>query len=327
MKSLAWLLGLLLLPAPPRPAPAPFLRWRGLRNPVLAYPRWSIKDAAMAWRAGRFYVFFSAFYRDRGQVRSHVVEVSTRGFRRFSPPLVNFDGRRDGWTGMCSPDVRRRPGGGYVMTFNSWGDQPHRPDQLFYRTSRDLERWSPRRPLAAGLTRGQRVIDAALAPVRGGFYLIWKENMHPMRPRLAFAAHLRGPWRFVGSGLPRLRMAGGRDDGLTHENFTFARIGGRWRLYASDYGRGRRHQVLYTQARAGDWLHWTGGVNLQLPRQRFNRRTDDAGFIINWRRHDGYVYVIYAGRNETRSYLHRGWNRLALARSRGLRHWAAAGRP
>jgi hypothetical protein len=97
----------------------------------LSYPNWSVKDTAMAHRNGRFYVFFSAFYAERGQVRSHVVEVSTADFKHYSEPIFNFDGEQDGWIGMCSPDVRQLYGK-YVMTFNSWGDKPGKPNQLFY---------------------------------------------------------------------------------------------------------------------------------------------------------------------------------------------------
>ena len=59
----------------------PFIAWKSLHNPVLSYPNWSVKDTAMAYRQGTFYVFFSAFYNDHGQVRCHVAEVSTRGFQ------------------------------------------------------------------------------------------------------------------------------------------------------------------------------------------------------------------------------------------------------
>lgn len=60
-------------------AQKPFIDWANLRNPVLSYPNWSIKDSATAYRNGVFYVFFSAFYDDHGRVRSHVAEVSTTG--------------------------------------------------------------------------------------------------------------------------------------------------------------------------------------------------------------------------------------------------------
>jgi hypothetical protein len=42
----------------------PFIDWKGLKNPVLSYPNWSAKDTSMAYRNGRFYVFFSAFTRN-----------------------------------------------------------------------------------------------------------------------------------------------------------------------------------------------------------------------------------------------------------------------
>jgi hypothetical protein len=37
---------------------ADFIDWKNLHNPVLSYPNWSIKDSAMAYRDGAFYVFF-----------------------------------------------------------------------------------------------------------------------------------------------------------------------------------------------------------------------------------------------------------------------------
>src|SRR5580700_1464189 len=82
----------------------PSLDWKSLSNPVLSYPDWSIKDSAMAYRDHTYYVFFSAFYPKEGETISHVVEVSTPDFKHFSEPILNFDGKEDGWIGMCSPD-------------------------------------------------------------------------------------------------------------------------------------------------------------------------------------------------------------------------------
>jgi hypothetical protein len=64
-----------------------FIDWNGLKNPVLSYPNWSVKDTAMVYRNGTFYIFFSSFYPDRGQVRSHVVEVSTPDFKHYPEPF------------------------------------------------------------------------------------------------------------------------------------------------------------------------------------------------------------------------------------------------
>jgi hypothetical protein len=130
MQRWKFVLALMLVVSFGRPAMAQkkrFIDWNDLKNPVLSYPNWSVKDSAMAYRNGTFYVFFSAFYPDRGQVRSHVVEVSTPDFKHYSEPIFNFDGEEDGWIGMCSPDIQRL-NGTYVMTFNSWGDKPGKPN-------------------------------------------------------------------------------------------------------------------------------------------------------------------------------------------------------
>ena len=302
----------------------PFIDWQSLTNPVLSYPNWSIKDSAMAYRDGTFYIFFSAFYPERGQVRSHVVEVSTRDFKHYSLPIFNFDGEEEGWIGMCSPDVQRL-GKQYVMTFNSWGDKPGKPNELFYMTSQDLLHWSRRRTLALNLTGDNRVIDAALAESNGGYYLIWKEGRQGrMKPRLAFATSLAGPFKYVGDGFPALLMADGKDNGLTHENYEFVHTSNGWYLLTTDYNP--EGPYLYKLEPGSGWLKWTQGYRLNTPKEKFNTdNRDNAAALYNWRQHDGYYYLIYAGRTEGKTYARRGWNRLGLARSKDLVHWAAAG--
>lgn len=304
----------------------PFIAWKGLRNPVLSYPGWSIKDAAMAYRDGTFYIFFSAFYQDRGRVRSHVVEVSTKDFRHFSQPIFDFDGRRDGWIGMCSPDVQKL-GGEYVMTFNSWGADPKKPNQLFYRTSQDLVHWSARQSLAPNLTKGLQVIDAALSYDGTDYHLIYKqEQIKPQpRPRIATSRSLDGPYQFSGNGFPSLLMKSGSEDGLIHENYEFIRTQGTWYLLTTDYHP--QAPYLYTLLNGSRWLKWINGYKIVIPEQKFN--TDNianAAALYDWRKYDGYYYLIYAGRTEGKTFLGRGWNQLGLARSKDLIHWLPAGR-
>lgn len=303
----------------------PFIQWNQLRNPVLLYPHWSIKDFAMAHRDGMFYVFFSAFYKDHGRVRSHVVEVSTRDFKRFSKPILDFDGESAGWIGMCSPDVQRL-GQLWELSFNSWGDEPHRPDALFYMTSRDLVHWSKRFPLAPNLT-ARGAIDLSVTRANRGYFAVWKSGRKPqeMRVRMACAKALAGPWRFIGSGYATLNMADGKENGLIHENFEFIRINGALHLLSSDYPHGH-HEYLYTLLDPAHPLKWGKGFELKIPAQSWNRMVPcDAAALYDWRHEDGYFYLIYAGRNEQTSYLHRGWNRMALARSKDLKHWVPAG--
>jgi hypothetical protein len=311
-----------------------FIDWNSLKNPVLSYPNWSVKDTAMAYRNGRFYVFFSAFYEDRGQVRSHVVEVSTRDFRHYSEPIFNFDGKEDGWIGMCSPDVQQLYGR-YVMTFNSWGDKPGKPNQLFYRTSDDLVHWTPRKTLGLNLTEvgNQRVIDAALAQADGGYYLVYKEQTPGIhsRPRMAFSRSLDGPFHYIGDGIVALLMKDGKDNGFFHENYEFLHSNGQWYLLATDYLHNQQDHdkydmqapYLYSLEPGSQWLKWTWGYIFDLPQEKFNMESiANAAAVYDWRKYDGYYYLIYAGRNEGQTYAKRGWNQIALARSKDLIHWS-----
>jgi hypothetical protein len=319
---LLFLSGLFLLPTVA--ADKNFIDWEHLKNPVLQYPDWSIKDAAMAFRDGTFYVFFSAFYDDRGQVRSHVVEVSTRDFKTYSDPIFDIDGREDGWIGLCSPDVQEI-GGTYYMTFNSWGDSPTMPDQLFYESSPDLVHWSARKPLARNLTTAGRVIDAAVAGAGGGFYLTWREGRSPIIPHMAFAKSMDGPWAFVGSGVAELKMPNGKDNGSNHENFEFVKIDGKWRLLTSDYPPGHE-EYLYTQLTPSNWLEWGQGQHFDIAKADYSSLIPcDAAALYDWRKHDGYFYLLCAGRTEATTFLARGHNRLALQRSKDLVHWLPAG--
>lgn len=310
-------------------AAPPSLAWNRLSNPVLSYPHWSIKDPAMAVQNGTYYVFFSAFYPDHGRIRSHVVEVSTPDFVTFSTPILNFDGEEAGWTGMCSPDVQKL-GDVWELSFNSWGDDPKRPDQLFYMTSPDLVHWSSRRQLADNLTAGQSVIDLSVTSLGGRYYAVWRQGLedypHDIHIRMAAAGSLGGPWHFVGPGVVSLSMATGRDNGRIHENYEFVRAGSGLRLLSDDYRDNTEGEFLYTLMNAARPLTWGDGIEMNVPLQNFNRLVRCfAAALYDWRKLDGYFYLIYAGCNEQTTYLGRGWNRLALARSRDLLHWFAAG--
>lgn len=315
----------------------PFIDWARLKNPVLSYPDWSIKDAAMAYRKGTFYVFFSAFYPEHGQVRCHVVEVSTQDFRYYSQPIFDFDGEQDGWIGMCSPDVQRLYGR-YVITFNTWGNKKGKPGQLFYMTSEDLLHWSQRMPLALNLTQGgdQHVIDAALAQADGGYYLVYKDQTPGIhsRPRMTFSTSLDGPFHYVDGGMVALLMKDGKDNGFFHENYEFLHTNGQWYLLSTDYLHSKlspykyavQAPYLYALENGSDWLKWNRGYTLDIPGEKFNSDSiANAAAIYDWRKYDGYYYLIYAGRNEGQTYARRGWNQIGLARSKDLVHWTVPG--
>ena len=304
------------------------LPWSALRNPVFAHDDYSVKDACMVWRDGWFTLLFSAF----NEQRSTVTSVRTRDFVTFSDLLWQIDGTEDGHLGLCSPDVHVADGRA-VLALNSWGDDPGRPNQLFYRTSTDLLTWTDRRPLAPELTHGQRAIDAALAFDHGLWHLIFRQGRRTIRA--AVAADLDGPWQAVDDGACRLLMPDGSENGLTHENFTFFRAGGTWQVVCTDFNP--HHAFIYTMqgdpAEPASWAHWGQGRRLAIPQEAFNTADhDNAASVFDATALDGYYYLLYAGKNDQRrgefrgtassNPWPRGWNRLALARSRDLVSWS-----
>ncbi len=312
-------------------SPSPFIDFEQLRNPVLQYTDWSIKDCACAYRgeSHAFYLFFSAFYEDEGMIRSHVVEVETKDFRTFSEPILHMDGRDQGWAGMCSPDLLK-VGDTYYLTFNSWGDVPGRPNQLFVKTSMDLIHWSAGyTPLAANLTSGNRAIDASLIHDNGEFILFWKERTDADRTRLAYASSLTDDFAFVGNGYPSLVMDDGKDNGLIHENFCFFKADDGWKVVTTDYRKNSfEHHNSYIYSLLGDgdrrtdFLAWGEGYKLEIERQRFNSdHRANAAAIYDWRHYDGYFYLIYAGNTENETFAARGHNRLGISRSKDLLNW------
>ena len=298
------------------------LDWGNLCNPVLSYPRWSVKDYACTHRDGVFYLFFSAFYEDNGAIRSHVVEVTTRDFKTYSEPILNIDGEEEGWIGMCSPDIAKSDDT-YYLVFNSWGDKEGKPNQLFYMSSADLIHWSPRKPLAANLTKGIRAIDAALAFENGKTYLFWKERQ---TTRCARGSSPDGDFQFIGDGHPNLRKAGGEAVSWA-ENYTFFKTDGKWRLICTVKGH---VPCIFGMDKSGaedrDWLTWVDGYQPELANQGFNTLDHaNAATLCDFRSLDGHFYLFYAGNTEGKPYLGRGWNRLGLSRSRDLVKWYPAG--
>jgi len=308
-----------------------FIHYEMLRNPVLQYPDWSIKDCASVYdeASKSFYLFFSAFYEHDGMIRSHVVGVETKDFKQYSEPFLHIDGLEEGWAGMCSPEILKVRDT-YYLTFNSWGDLPERPNQLFYKTTTNFVQWSEGySPLAANLTEGNRAIDSSLIYDNETYYLFWKERTDADRTRLAQASSITDNFAFVGEGYPTLTMKDGADNGLIHENFCFFKVDGRWKMITTDYMKDSfalHNSYIYTLMSEGnehpDFLSWGDGYKLDIAKQDFNSdHRANAAALYDWRNHDGYFYIIYAGNKENESFATRGHNRLGISRSKDLIEW------
>ncbi len=295
----------------------PFIDWDSLENPVYSHAGWSTKDACMVYRDGYFYLFFSAFYHDKGRERSHVVGVKTKDFINYSDPLFTWSGYFDGWTGMCSPNITKH-GNKYYLTYNSWGDDHSNgmKNQLFYAVSEDLENWQSGKPLAWDITVDEngnqvRAIDAAVTFFNDKVYLCWKENQTPM---MAVADEIgKTGWKRLGQ-LP---------NGWC-ENYQFIQMDGFW--YHVSTAQGHQPRIMKMCGDGyddSDWLNWSVFSYPEIPVEDFS--TDEqanASFLADWRIYDGYMYLIYAGRTEGQSHLGRGNNKLGLARLKTFTKWS-----
>jgi hypothetical protein len=290
------------------------LNFSALKNPVFQHQGWSIKDSCMAHKDGTFYVFFSAFYKDDGMGRCHVSGVKTKDFKTFSDPLFIWDGRDQGWQGMCSPNISQI-GDTYYLTYNSWGESKEKPPQLFYAQSKDLENWDKHRPLAANVTKGARSIDAAIAFANNKYYLVYKEYQ---TPKMAVGPSLDSDaWKSLGT------IPGG-----WFENGEFIKIDGKWNLLVTD----RYHLPCLRELKGqgdidSEWINWGSFKRFPIPLENFNlNERANCAFLADFRSMDGYFYLLYSGRNK--GFGHEGDFdfSLAIARSKDLITWQPPGK-
>lgn len=310
-----------------------FIDWDELQNPVYANEDWSVKDATVTYveETGEFYLFFSAFFWVGERVNSHVVSVKTRDWVDFSEPLFIWGGEELGYHGLCSPEVHFYEDR-YILTYNGWGDKKGKLNQLYYAVSDDLENWEKKhQPLGSEVTESYRAIDAALAFDHGNYYLYFKDSKplgHLPRvdlTRVATAPSLDGPWEFVYSGNVAFMPEGSLYSEKIHENSHFQKIDGDWHMLSSGYWP--HNPYLYKiggdPSDKGNWTVWKEGRKLEIPVQEgFNTAHQaNAAHLRDWRKYDGYFYLIYAGNTENESFWTRGNNKLGLARSKDLIEW------
>jgi predicted GH43/DUF377 family glycosyl hydrolase len=299
-----------------------FINFTKLKNPVYSYNDWSIKDACMVYHNGEFFLFYSAFYRDKIKTISHVVEVSTKDWVTFSEPIFNINGKEEGWKGLCSPNITQI-GNRFMLTFNSWGDHHKngRTNNLFYIESTDLRNWSEMKQIAKNLTENLRCIDIAISYTNKKYYAIWKERSKGVgdRPRIAISESLDDDFKFIGKGICNFFTNDGKPSEKTNENFQFIQIDDLWYIITTDY---KPHTpMIYKISGDGlgkydeDWLKWINGFELKIPIEDFNtNHIANSPFMSDWRNYDGYFYLLYAGRTEGNSHARRGNNKLGLAR-------------
>jgi len=263
----------------------------------------SLKDPALVWQGGWFYLYCSAFY---GPNWSKIMGFRSKDLARFERLPIDWGSGSDGW---CSPDIVK-VGQEWVMTLQSWDGAPVREswNQVFYKTSSDLQNWSAPHPLAADLTAGKRAIDAAVAKNGASWYAVYKEAQ---TPRLATASNLSGPWTQLPDPFS-----------CWAENYQFMKIGGAWHVIATllDHRQGMA-KMVGTGDRPEDWSSWAEFTLFDTPiRQGLNSSmVANASCLLDHRENSGWWYRAFCCSDQPpRGNL--GYS-LGLARSKDLKDW------
>jgi hypothetical protein len=308
--------------------PRPIVAWSRLHNPILFLPHAAVKDQALVWASGRWHLLFSYVTNATptpNVQRWDIAASESADLVHWSPPAP--------WSeqtgGMASPDIVRAPDGTFVATYDSPpGEAGSVQAKLFYRTSRDLVRWSAAHALAPGLypSPSVRMIDPALAWTTAGLVLAYKvgttSQAQAFEIALSPGGSLAGPWSVVGR--PDVRLYGD-----TVENYELLTIGGVWHLVSTSNTLDQ--PWLFTLAGNPDdpssWLHWVDGTQLQVPGQSWDTGAGvssvgfehaNSAFLCQ----DGGSFLLtYAGSTDLTSFGGWGHAAIGIARSTDRVHW------
>jgi hypothetical protein len=293
--------------------PPPAIDWPALRNPVVSYAAHGVKDQALQWSGGSWHMLFSDMTATRSapHVRFAVAEVQSKDLQHWSTPKVIA-------TDAASPDIVRDPAGHFVVTYQT-------PKGLEYQTaaSASMASWSPPAPLARGLAG--RMIDAALAFTGNGVILGFKAGTTTQHFEIAWAPSLSKPFRLIGR--PDIVLYND-----TVENYEFLTVDSAWHLVATS---NTLDQPFIFTLGAGDpsdpttWLHWTGGTQLMVPTEAFNRGSGISSVAYEHANSaflcvgpGGEGYLTYAGSTELTAFGGWGHARIGIARSSDLANWS-----
>ena len=291
------------------PPPVP---WDQLRNPVLSYRSFGVKDQALQWSDGSWRMLFSDMTpaRSAPHVRFDVAVAQSRDLLHWSAPTIIA-------ADAASPDIVRDPTGHFVVTYQT-------PRGLEYRVSDSgsLSSWSRPHALAHGLAT--RMIDGALAFTGHGVILGFKAGTTSQHFEIAWAPSLEETFHLVGR--PDIVLYGD-----TVENYEFLTIGAGWQLVATS---NTLDQPFIFTLGAGDpanpatWLHWSAGRELMVPNQAFNSGSGISSVTYEHANSaflcvgpNGEDYLTYAGSTELTAFGGWGHARIGIARSSDLVHW------
>ena len=116
------------------------------------------------------------------------------------------------------------------------------------------------------------------------------------------------------------------------ENFQLWRFNGTEYLVGTgDVGSSKSHAgfvapMLGDGSNATQWIEWGARRELAIPQQDWTPfAADNAVFLADWTRRDGYVYAIYCGMRREGGGKGNGFNSIGIARSRDTLVWEVPG--
>jgi hypothetical protein len=210
-----------------------------------------------------------------------------------------------------------------TYSFNSWGDNKERPNQLFYITSRDLKNWTARTLLAPSVTANEKVAQPSLAFSKGNWFLMYNNEEET---RMAMARGVRTPFKELGIG--RVSFYSSTDTIVPHLKHQLIPFGNKWVLLASGNNYTPYLYILPVQGTSGlGWLSWEGGYPLKVIRQEVATTPVPAtAALVNMQSFGGYFYLFYVINPSDETTLERGSSKIEVYCSTDLLYWAPARR-
>ena len=310
---------------------ATFIDWINLSNPILSFSDRMLKDQAIVYYDGYFYIFSSTRF-ENNDTNNKNVFYRTQDFKTYEE--LYDKNIADGG----SPDIIK-VGGTFFMVFQfSLSSDDSNIRRIFYSTSTNLINWSESKEIAPCLQPYMRHIDGALAYEDGYFYLGYK-GWQTFFVTKSVNKELDGNWL-----RSKWSWAGGPFKWA--ENYQFIKIDNVWHMIATSKPVfnnifellkillnelshpyvGNHEPCLYTMDGGGEclnsWARWINKTYLNIPREDWNElMIANSAYLCDWREYDGYFYLFYAGANDWFRFEERGHCKIGVVRSTNLKNW------
>ena len=312
-----------------------FIDWANLSNPILSKPDRMLKDQAVVYYDGYFYIFSSTRFENNDTGNKNVF-YRTQDFKTYKE--IFDENIADGG----SPDIIKVGETFYMIFQCSISSDDSNMQRLFYSTSTNLINWSKSKEIATDLQPFMRHIDGALAYENGYFYLGYK-GWQTFFVTKSVNKQLDGNWLRA-----KWSWAGGPFNWA--ENYQFTKIDGVWHMIATSKPVfnnffelikillhelfhpyvGNHEPYLYTMDVSEDsfknWARWVNKTHLNVPGEDWNQlMIANSAYLCDWREYDGYFYLFYAGANDWYRFEERGHCKIGVVRSTDLKNWYLPG--